>query len=367
MKILCFSDVHFKYLSPIPVFNRLENNVTIELNRALNSIDFVIDIINQEKPDLVVLLGDVWHSLTNNMNILIALSVQKMKELYDTAKQNQSKLYILNGNHDYIAENISMIDTLPADKIIKQPYQEDEFYFLPFFEPEFMMISQLQSLQYKSDIKYIFTHASITGFNFNRQKTIESGAMISEDIDKMVISGHIHIPQRKGNVVYVGALYQNTLSEKPIDIENGVVILDTETNEVRWIENNKVGYIDSVYLSNPDKLEEMDFSRIDAIKLVIDVDDNELLEDVKVFLEEEGVLYYTQKVVKKVERQVSVIDYSVSPNEVMSMYVKQKYPELDEVFGKYFKVDKVDKSVSIYSEVKEIIEEEKNLLQRLSD
>jgi DNA repair exonuclease SbcCD nuclease subunit len=336
MKILFVGDIHFKYLSQIPVFSKAdERGLTLELKRALNSIDFVCNTIAEYRPDLVVLLGDVFHSLNVTQNIVISAAMDRLWKLYSVVKEVGSELYVLNGNHDYINKNYSMIDVCPAHRIIKKFYIEDNILFVPYFEPEVDMINFIHKNLYNDEIKYIVTHANINGFRYNNAKEVTNGVHITDDVDKVIISGHIHIPQFSNNVIYVGSLYQNSISEFS-EKGNGVVLYDTKYGKYNFYRNYYVKPIKKLYLSSVRDVETLiDYS---AVKIIIDVDLDkdqdfkEYFEYLTKYLKEVGIPYYVQKLPVLKEKKFKEIEYAEDYKEMLKRYVEHKYSHLYDIF-----------------------------------
>jgi hypothetical protein len=338
MNILFFSDIHFKLLSSIPILNREKEGMTLELYRAVKSMKFVMDYIDKNYDDIdrVVFLGDAFHCLQSNSNLTTSVASFCFQNLCAICNEYDIPLILLSGNHDCVNEHYSMIFCLSANEHIIHDYNYLGFYYLPYIEPEVEMYHRFYSALRNDNIKYIFTHLSVNGFMLNKFKEIDNGVVITDDVkDKVIVSGHIHVPQKNGNIVCVGSLYQQNIIEKPLDIKHGICVLDTNTNEFEFVENTYVGKLDSLYLSNPDKLYEFEDENIDAVKVVIDVDDSDLLEDVKLELSSRGILYFTQRKLSNVVKKEYDIDVNISEKDIVDRFIKNNYPNLEKYLRKY--------------------------------
>jgi len=340
MKILIFSDVHFKLYSSVPVFNKhSQNGITIELERAIKSIDFIKEQVEILQPDLVICLGDYFHNLNINPNIVIATAVQKWNELYQACKSQNSKLIILNGNHDIINSNSSMIDILVSDYQIKQSYQLDNIYFLPYSDKEDIIRWSYEEAKANPNINLILTHYDFVGYSYNRYEQITKG-LIPTDA-KLTISGHIHKPQLGKNFIYVGSLYQQSVSELSIELPNGALLLTM--NDGNWdyefIENYYCGKIIGINLSNYDEIYSYDF-QIDAIKLIVDESNFSKLDKVLTELKEVAPVWTQSVISKKKDIARKEINIDVNPNNILATYINHKYPEYKDFYEKYFVINK---------------------------
>jgi DNA repair exonuclease SbcCD nuclease subunit len=323
-----FSDVHFKYYSSIPVFNKLEDDITYELKRAEKSIyEFLIPLVEEYRPDVVVCCGDVFHNLNTNYNIVISRASKAIFALSEKIKQVGAEFFILNGNHDIINKSDTMIDVFfPIANVVKTPLKAGELYFIPFLDDVGEVFMEFEKAK-NSDSEYIFAHTEIKGFRFNKSKVIEDGISL-DDFEKYVFSGHIHIPQKKGNVFYIGSLYQNSVVEFS-DIRQGALIF--ENGNYEFISNKSVGVVKTVCI---DSIFDEDFIGVDAVKLIITNDDANL-DEVKDFLNEKGVLFWTQKVIEEQKILNVISDVVLNTDDVISTYIEYKYPELEELKNKY--------------------------------
>jgi hypothetical protein len=76
---------------------------------------------------------------------------------------------------------------------------------------------------------------------------------------EMVLSGHFHSKSTKNNVFYLGTQYQITFSD--LNDNKGFHVLDTETREIEFVENNRRKFYHVVYDdTDPESLNNIDFS-----------------------------------------------------------------------------------------------------------
>jgi DNA repair exonuclease SbcCD nuclease subunit len=88
----------------------------------------------------------------------------------------------------------------------------------------------------KSKAKLLIGHLAINGFPMDSGKLCDTG-LNSEVFKKfdMVLSGHFHHANEKGQIRYLGAPYQLTIAD--LHEKKGFHILDTDTLELEFIEN----------------------------------------------------------------------------------------------------------------------------------
>ena len=335
MRLLLFADIHTKYFSSVPFFNRKgKSNFSIELERAIKSMDFVIEQVKTLRPDFVIFLGDYFHNLNENQNILIIQAVKKMRELYDATQEVYSKLILMQGNHDLVGNDLSMMDILDADVIIKEPTKIDNMYFIPYYEPKMDMINKIKDVDRNEDVDYIFCHTEINGLKYNQVRYIENEVDIK---NKKVYAGHIHLPQRHNNVVYVGSTYQNTISEYSNEHPHGVYFIDEENNKEYWIENTNVGYIKQLNIDRYEETSPEFFNKVDALKLKVSSDDNDYIKSVMDDIKSKyGIEYiWIEKNISKDNQPYIQEAISVDPKEAINLYIEKKYPDLKDELKQY--------------------------------
>jgi hypothetical protein len=94
----------------------------------------------------------------------------------------------------------------------------------------------------RTKAKVVFGHLALNGFDMHRGVTCQEGmdSSIFKDFN-LVVSGHFHHPSKAGVIQYAGAPYQMTWADA--ECARGFWILDTETLEMRFIQNRNDMYI----------------------------------------------------------------------------------------------------------------------------
>lgn len=207
MKIIAVGDPHFK------IDNIEEINLFTERFYAL---------IEKEKPDLIVILGDVLHTHER----LHTIPLNKAHEFIKKTK-SYAKTIVLVGNHDMCNnqqflttnhwmngmkewENVVIVDT-----VYKETQNEFTFVFVPYVPPS-RFEEALNTIEDWKEADCIFAHQEFFG--------CKMGAIISNEGDKWskkyppIVSGHIHSKQTISNVYYCGSAMQNAFGESEENI-----------------------------------------------------------------------------------------------------------------------------------------------------
>jgi DNA repair exonuclease SbcCD nuclease subunit len=210
-RILCIGDPHF----------RVENITEVE-----EFIAKLIPLIEDRKPDFIVVLGDLLH--THERVHTIALN-----KAYDFINQLRklAKTFVIVGNHDYIqnqqflTENHWMNGMKEWENvvIVDKVLEFEDFVFCPYVPPGRFeeALDTLSGYDWRQS-SCIFAHQEFYG--------CKMGAIISVDGDKwgesfpVVVSGHIHSKQQpQKNVYYTGSAMQHAFGESE---ENIIAVFD---------------------------------------------------------------------------------------------------------------------------------------------
>jgi len=233
------------------------------------------------KTDILIQEGDWFHNREQTNNRIWSDSLKIFEAL---SKKFERGIYIILGNHDVYYKDNNNIHSLkgiekifPNVHVFEKPEvltinEINTFLMLPWIENEEKITKTVSSYIGKAD--YIICHADIKNFKLNKWVKLNSGLDINLLKNfKRVYSGHIHIHQESGNVLYTGTPYEldrgdrgnvkgfytlitsnntkdssikeifteNNFSPKHIKI-NAFELLDKRISEIKEIFNNN--YID---------------------------------------------------------------------------------------------------------------------------
>jgi DNA repair exonuclease SbcCD nuclease subunit len=186
--------------------------------------------------DILVQVGD-WHHVRESMNVRIYKLSLKIAEVL--TKKFKRGVFMILGNHDVYYKDRTDTHSLEGFNLIYDNFHifskpqaltinSHNFLMLPWIES----LSQLKEVvsTYRSS-KYVFCHADFKGFSFNKFQKLEHG-LDQEDTHAFtrIYSGHIHIRQEKGNVLYVGTPYEMDRGDR--GNQKGFYVLDVSTNTI---------------------------------------------------------------------------------------------------------------------------------------
>ena len=186
--------------------------------------------------DILLQVGD-WNHVRESTNVRIhQASLEIAAKLCAKFKKG---VYVILGNHDVYYKDRNDTHSLKGyDLMFKN--------FFVFEKPKLLTINSHQVLllpwnEDHEELKQViashspdlvFCHADFKGFNLNPVTKLEHGLELSEISNvKRIYSGHIHIRQEKGNVLYVGTPYEMDRGDR--GNLKGFYILDLSGDSVK--------------------------------------------------------------------------------------------------------------------------------------
>jgi len=157
-------------------------------------------LLKKHKATRLLVLGD----LTEEKDRHSAWLVNKMVEYFFVLHQ-VCQVMILRGNHDYIDINnpfFRFLQCIEGIGWIDRPYEADGCLFLPHTTN---WKRDWDKLRFEGR-DWIFAHNTFEGADVGHGRKL-SGIPTNIFPDDNVISGDVHIPQKLGQVEYVGAPY----------------------------------------------------------------------------------------------------------------------------------------------------------------
>lgn len=234
MRLLIYSDVHWCTYSSIvrdrgEVFSkRLEN--------LIESVSWAEATAMEEQCDRIYCLGDFFDQAT--------LTAEELTALNQVNWAGSLPHYFITGNHEagdksLYLNSMEALNLLPFMRIIKTPSLEDvddcEFIYLPYSQDYNLDWVDIDRLKYR----VLFSHIDIKG--------IQMGVVLSKtgydlgELDNLCnigFNGHIHNGAKISSKLYnIGNLTGQNFSEDGFKYEHGVFVFDTETKELKFIQN----------------------------------------------------------------------------------------------------------------------------------
>ena len=251
MKIIHLADLHIG--KRVNEFSMIDDQKYI-----LNQI---LEIINKEKPDAVIIAGDVYDKQVPSIE-----AVELLDSFISDISKRKTTTFIISGNHDS-AERLAFGSSLMAmgkiyispvynGKISKYTLKNDfgsaNFYLLPFVKPNhvkrFFPDEKIESYTDAirvvvdnlkldtSEINILIAHQFVTGASRTESEEISVGgldnvdASVFDDFDYVAL-GHIHKPQKIGTekIRYCGTPLKYSFSE--VNDTKSVSIIEINSKE----------------------------------------------------------------------------------------------------------------------------------------
>lgn len=233
LKIGCISDLHFKLY-------RGNNNFVPFIVKA---VDHFIELCKEREVDVVVLGGDIFHAKSYVQTFALDKALISIRKLTE-----QFECFFVVGNHDMYSnqenEKINLLKVFESDGHVANDY---EFYdrngvrlhFLPYQTDDNARAKIASASLLKNGKNLLFTHLGLRGFSLNDYHEDVYSELTENDICKenfdLIVSGHYHHFQQKGNIVYISSPIESHFGDEG---KHGFVFIDTEKLlDVEYIEN----------------------------------------------------------------------------------------------------------------------------------
>lgn len=193
--------------------------------------------------DILIQVGD-WHHVRESTNTRVfKLSLEVAKKFTSKFKRG---VFVILGNHDVYYKDRTDTHSLECFPLMYENFRVFEepsalqldshkFLMLPWIED---VAALKQQVSLNSSASHVFCHADVRGSILNAFTKLEHGLDLTDlSSFKRVYSGHIHIRQERGNVLYVGTPYEMDRGDR--GNTKGFWVLDLEKDRVteRFIEN----------------------------------------------------------------------------------------------------------------------------------
>ena len=305
--ILAFGDLHLTK-EPLRILS------------VLNFLDYVIKYCKDNNIKNVVNLGDLFDRPESNSNAFVPV-FRKLMELSKVAN-----IYSIIGNHELKDKdgNDTLVETFSSFGTF---IQNTGTVNIDGIDCDFMSYTDNpQNIPRKGRI--LFGHLDVEGFWFNPKKKVDSSIFTYEMFDQyeLVVSGHLHHEQHKGNFEFVGSPYPTNRGEGGKK-NYFLVIKDTACELIEYNEGPD-------YLTiNAEEFNE----NIDYTNKIVTVQINKKVENfvkLRDILFEKGALEINPQFIK--EEIVDTNEHKIDTNEGVvksaAKYLNDiKSPEIDNV------------------------------------
>ncbi len=218
MKLLFIGDPHLKIT---------------RFDLAKQFLSWINEVIKDYKPDAVVNLGDTFDTHA----VLRSEIAGEFKKHIKHVTGMGIRYYYILGNHDFYKPNSSEYHALQSmegmykfDVIDKRTdftlNQKNGITMIPYLPDHTQFPKETQPI--------LIAHQTFVGADYGYMRPevgVDAGAVNAE----IIISGHIHVKQEFGKVIYPGTPYAQSVND--IDQHKGVMLFDTDTYEREFIES----------------------------------------------------------------------------------------------------------------------------------
>ena len=195
---------------------------------AVQFLNWVTELAVKLKPDMVVNLGDTFDTHA----VVRSELMTEFKNHAETITAEGIDYWYVLGNHDFYKPTSSKYHALQTMNgfdnhflVVDQRLDFQNITFLPHYPDH---------KQFPKDTREIcIAHQTFIGadYGYNRPDVGVDPATIAAEI---IISGHIHMRQGFGKVIYPGTPYAQ--SSDDIDQFKGVMLFDTKTYQQKFIQ-----------------------------------------------------------------------------------------------------------------------------------
>lgn len=235
MKYVLLTDIHFGNHGNKDEFN--EQCLTFLSFVEKYVEEKIVNLYGEDNYGGAIFLGDWFH---NRNNINVKTLKAGVEGLYTLGSIGWGKTIMLIGNHDlyYLDKRDVNSIVVPEGEIgvevINEPIYDEEkgFLYLPWLVKE----EKLQDFIKEYNPKYVFCHAEIPSFSFNRLIKMD-GEYNPTDYNGplRILSGHFHMRQEKNNITYIGNCFSHDFSDVNDWDNKGFAILDTSSNTIEYV------------------------------------------------------------------------------------------------------------------------------------
>lgn len=199
------------------------HTVVEEIGDSGRLFDLIEKTAIEDKVDEILFTGDLHHHFSITNIKVIAFYQQRFERL-----RRICRVRALKGNHDMAGDgsDYHALISYPSIDVVDKPTRIGNELFLPFIADPNLFL-QVCKEGCDSGATIVFCHQEFNGAKYDNGSFIPHGV----DPDRVpcsIVSGHIHTPQRFGNVWYVGAPRWRILSDANVERHIHVVRFDPD-------------------------------------------------------------------------------------------------------------------------------------------
>jgi len=331
MKIFIYSDLHISRTSSImPIGN--DDKYTYRQKMILETGKYLENIIDQEKPDLILNLGD-----TFDQHTITSYDIDVASEFFKCFRMFNIPHLVLVGNHEMINQEfnaIKILSNINNITVISEACTVDPKLFTNIQDN--IKLAFLPYCNHKDILEFpegdfLFSHQDIQGSiirgNFALPEGIDPN--ILKDKYKLVFNGHIHKSSISGNVINVGSISTHSFSDDEESVPQ-CYIFDTETLDLKTFKPTVCPLFRKFNIeSNISELENFLNKLNKSYKYILHITcPFELKEAVKQFLTDNSEYIISNRLSVKVSKEEKLDDNSESLLNLQSnIDIKQSFKD----------------------------------------
>lgn len=202
MIIRATSDLHLTQRSAVWVFEALEQ---------LRADD-------EEHGGATVLVGDI-------LDQAQSVHMPTFNRLRDILTSFRGQVYVVAGNHDqYGHDGRNALEALhghgqPRIQVVSEPELTAIGWMLPYLQPDkfwgaIKRLTAEDKTMKGGETKVWWTHQGWRGSYLNNMRRDNEGLSCKRVTADLVVSGHYHLPQNLGPIIYCGSPYETSFAEE---------------------------------------------------------------------------------------------------------------------------------------------------------
>jgi predicted phosphodiesterase len=228
-------------------------------------LDFIVESFKDCKH--IVFMGDNFNS-RNNSSETNRMFVEFLERFNEDDKLISKDIYILAGNHEKKGDGKTAIDFIgeidkPNWHVFTKPDAMElgklKVDFLPYMLNSEIGVETSEEATKEimkhlaNDYDILFAHHSISGTSFNGIKTDTLSEVVLpkaklEKKYKLIVAGHIHVPQQYGKILITGSVFTDTVNEVEkfiwkIDKDLNIEKIKLPCREIHKLENPTLGHL----------------------------------------------------------------------------------------------------------------------------
>ena len=343
MKVLVVGDIHWSTYSSI--LRSRGNHFSTRLEYLIKSLSWVEQVAKEHGCEEEVFLGDTFDKPD--------LTAEEISALSEVEWNTSSRIkHFIVGNHE---SGIASLVYNSTQILHKVGVIEDTPYIYPVDEhTEFLFLPYITEDNRKPLVEYLKNRQSnkkLVVFSHNDIKDFQMGMFLSttgfsiDEIEKncdLYINGHLHnggwVSPRK--ILNLGNLCGQNFSEDAFKYEHHIAILDTDTLELKFIENPYALNFYKLEMDEEANIGQLEFLKENAVvsikceESLKDKLEEVLNKDIKLLCSK--VVYYSKEVTGTVE----------SISELQTVDHLEKFRQ--------YVIDKLGKSEVVLAELSEV-------------